>query len=67
MDEPIDDVLDVEAEEFAEKKDSKYLYDSSFSLVNWARTIRRGEGLNINTINRLFKEVLLHPSFKIEF
>ena len=66
VDEPIDDVLDVEAEQFAEKDDSRFLYDSTFSLVNWARTIRRGEGLSNNAINRLFKEVLLHPSFKLE-
>jgi len=65
-DEPIDDVLDVEMEQFFQKKIPAYEYNSTFSLVNWARTIRKGEGLSNDTLNRLFNEVLLHPNFKVE-
>jgi hypothetical protein len=62
----VDDVLDSEFGEFAYNQTSKYLYDSTFSLVNWARTIKRGEGLSNNAIDRLFSEVLLHPNFNIK-
>jgi len=41
LDEPMDDVLDFEIEQFAQREASRYLYDSTFSLVNWIRTIKK--------------------------
>ena len=62
----MNDVLDDEMEEFYEPDNPSRFFDSTFSLVNWVRTIKRGEGLSSTSINRLFKEVLLHPDFKID-
>jgi len=64
VDEPLDDVLDVEMEEFFQKNIPRDEYDSTFSLVNWARTLRKGEGLSNDALNRLFNEVLLHQVSK---
>ena len=41
-------------------------YDSTFSLINWIRTYKKGGGLSNKDIEKLFREVLLHPSFKLE-
>ena len=62
----VNDVLDDEMEEFYEPDNSSRFFYSTFSLVNWIRTIKREEGLSSTTINRLFREVLLHPDFKID-
>ena len=62
----VNDVLNDEMEEFYEPDNPSRFFDSTFSLVNWVRTIKRGEGLSSTSINRLFREVLLHPHFRID-
>jgi hypothetical protein len=44
---------------------SKNIFDSTFVLWQWIRTVQRTIGLSNNDIDRLFK-ILLHPSFRIE-
>jgi hypothetical protein len=62
----VDDVLNSKFEGFAHNQIIKYLYDSTISIVNWTRTIKKGEGLSNNAIDKLFSEVLLHPNFNIK-
>ena len=62
----LDDVLDDEMHNSSKHEASRYFYDSTFNLVNCIRTLKREEVLSDNAINRLFREVLLHPSFNVK-
>lgn len=65
--EPIDDDLEIEEFDFLDQSEpSSHVYDSTFSLINWIRTCKKGGGLSNSDIDKLFKQVLFHPSFKLE-
>ena len=67
LNEPIDNDLDIEKYDFLDQSASSiYVYNSTFSLINWIRTCKKGGGLSNNDIDKLFKQVLFHPSFKLE-
>jgi len=67
FDEPADDVLEIDGfDVHVESESSTFVYDSTFSIINWIRTCKKGGGLSNSDIDRLFKQVLFHPSFKLE-
>lgn len=61
-----DDCLDEDYFEIPYNESFSNSYDSTYSLVQWIRTVKKTAGLSNSDIDKLFKHVLLHPLFKIE-
>jgi hypothetical protein len=42
------------------------MLNSTDRLIHWIRTCQRSSGLSNRAVDKLFRDVLLHPSFKVE-
>lgn len=60
------DCFDEDLSELLYTQSSTYAYDSTYSLVQWIRMVKNTAGLSNSDIDKLFKNVLLHPQFRME-
>ena len=61
-----DDCVEEVFQNFLSQEAPTSRYNSNLSLVRWIRTVKKSSGLSNVDIDKLFRDVLLHPNFKLD-